>query len=518
MLKEMIDLIIGRKEFFLNLLWEHFYISFSSIVIASVIGITLGIVISEYRGSSKIILGVINFIYTIPSIALLGILIPFSGIGNVTAMIALSIYALLPMVRNTFTGITNVDERVIEAARGMGSTRFQILYKIKIPIALPVIMSGFRNMVTMTIALAGIASFIGAGGLGTAIYRGITTNNTAMTLTGSLMIAILALVVDGMLGFFEKMSGRRNRKKRKVRIILCGGMIALLIIGIAGNMIRSNQNSEKIVRIATKPVTEQYIIGEILKEIIEQDTDITVELTQGIGGGTSNIMPGMQSGEFDMYPEYTCTGWNLVLGHTGVYDESMYSKLRKEYEESYDFTWKGQMGFSNAYALAVSKEVAEKYGLKTCSDLQKVSGQLVFGAEYDFFERPDGYGKMCEIYGFTFKNVRDVDIGLKYQAVNEGKIDVMDVFTTDGQLSKAQVVILEDDKGYFSSAKEGIVIRREVLQKYPELETVFKKLENTVDNEAMAEMNYQVEEGKKDTKDVAHTFLLEKGLLKGAEE
>ena len=127
-------------------------------------------------------LTLINIIYTIPSISLLGFLIPFSGIGNTTAIIALTVYALLPMVRNTHTGITNINPGIIEAARGMGSTNAQILYKVKLPLALPVIMSGLRSMVTMTIALAGIASFIGAGGLGVAIYRGITTNNTAMTL------------------------------------------------------------------------------------------------------------------------------------------------------------------------------------------------------------------------------------------------------------------------------------------------------------------------------------------------
>ena len=143
--------------------------------------------------------------YTIPSISLLGFLIPFSGIGNSTAIIALSVYALLPMVRNTYTGIINIDDNIIEAATGWDQQRWQILYKIKLPLALPVIMSGFRNMVTMTIALAGIASFIGAGGLGVAIYRGITTNNTAMTLTGSLLIAILALITDIVLGFIEKL-------------------------------------------------------------------------------------------------------------------------------------------------------------------------------------------------------------------------------------------------------------------------------------------------------------------------
>ena len=191
-----LNIIKERPDFFLSLISQHIRISFISLISAFLIGGLIGIIISEYKITSKPILSLVNFIYTIPSISLLGFLIPLSGIGNTTAIIALTLYALLPMVRNTYTGITNIDEHILEAAKGLGSTPFQILTKIKIPLALPVIMSGIRNMTIMTIALAGIASFIGAGGLGVAIYRGITTNNTALTLAGSLLIALLAIFTD----------------------------------------------------------------------------------------------------------------------------------------------------------------------------------------------------------------------------------------------------------------------------------------------------------------------------------
>lgn len=204
MIADMFGLLQSRWDFFLNLLLEHLQISVLSIVIAMFIGLMIGIAISEFPKSSKIVVGIINFIYTIPSISLLGFLIPLSGIGNTTAMIALTVYALLPMVRNTYTGLTNVNPLLIEAAAGMGSTRSQILVKIKLPLALPIIIAGIRNMAVMTIALAGIASFIGAGGLGVAIYRGITTNNKAMTMVGSLLIAILAIIVDFMIGIAER--------------------------------------------------------------------------------------------------------------------------------------------------------------------------------------------------------------------------------------------------------------------------------------------------------------------------
>lgn len=210
MLTEIIDLAQNRWDFFLELLIEHVQISLLSITIAMVIGLAIGILISEYQKSSKVVIGIVNFIYTIPSISLLGFLIPLSGVGDTTAVIALSVYALLPMVRNTHTGLTNVSPLLVEAATGMGSTRVQTLVKVKLPQAMPVIISGIRNMAVMTIALAGIASFIGAGGLGVAIYRGITTNNKAMTLMGSLLIAVLAIVVDFLIGRAEKLTRRHG--------------------------------------------------------------------------------------------------------------------------------------------------------------------------------------------------------------------------------------------------------------------------------------------------------------------
>lgn len=210
MITEIIDLIQNRWDFFLELLVEHIQISLFSIAIAMVIGLIIGIVISEYQKSSRIVIGIVNFIYTIPSISLLGFLIPLSGVGDTTAVIALTVYALLPMVRNTHTGLINVSPLLLEAATGMGSTRLQTLVKVRLPLAMPVIISGIRNMAVMTIALAGIASFIGAGGLGVAIYRGITTNNKAMTLVGSLLIAVLAIVVDVLIGQVEKKTKRHS--------------------------------------------------------------------------------------------------------------------------------------------------------------------------------------------------------------------------------------------------------------------------------------------------------------------
>ena len=512
MLQNMWFIFTERKDFFLDLLWEHMEISLLAIVIAVLFGGMVGILISEFQKTAKLTLGVINFLYTIPSISMLGFLIPFSGIGNATAVIALTVYALLPMVRNTHTGMTNVDPAILEAAKGMGSTRMQILFKIKLPLAMPVILSGIRNMVTMTIALAGIASFIGAGGLGVVIYRGITTNNTAMTTVGSLLIALLALGTDFLLGFIEKRMGRRSVKAKKANRIMAIAALLVCLCVIVGILLPVYK--QDTMHIATKPMTEQYVLGEMLDLLIEQDTDLNVELTQGVGGGTSNIQPAMESGEFDIYPEYTGTGWNMVLKKEGLYTEDLFETMQDEYKNSLNMQWVGMYGFNNTYGLVVRREIAEKYNIRTYSDLKSVSNQLIFGAEYDFFEREDGYDALCDTYGFTFKRTMDMDIGLKYQAINQGKIDVMVIFTTDGQLSVSDVTVLKDDKNFYPSYLCGNVIRSEILDKHPELMEIFNKLTDVISDEDMAKMNYAVESDGKGTREVAEAFLRNAGLLK----
>lgn len=209
LLRGVWDLYLSRPDFFRSLIVEHIQLAGTAVLIAVVIGLFLGIVIARYRAISMIILSIVNFLYTIPAIAFFGILIAFSGIGTKTAVIVLSVYALLPMVRGTYTGILSVDSDVLEAAIGMGTGSLQLLWKVQLPLALPVILSGFRNMVVMVISTAGIASFVGAGGLGVAIWRGITTYNNAMTAAGSLLIALMALFAEYIIGVLQNILEKR---------------------------------------------------------------------------------------------------------------------------------------------------------------------------------------------------------------------------------------------------------------------------------------------------------------------
>lgn len=493
MFKSVIGLLLERRSFFLGLMLEHAAISFSALTIAIILGGLTGIFISTHKRTAGLTLNTVSFLYTIPSISMLGFLIPISGIGNTTAIIALTIYALLPMVRGTYTGLANIDERIPEASLDLGASKLRTLIQIRLPLAMPVIMSGIRNMAVMTIALAGIASFIGAGGLGVAIYRGITTNNNAMTIAGSALIAVMALAVDFVLGLAEK---RKGLVKIIVPVILAGAGLAFI-----------PSVSTNTINIATKPMTEQYILGEILKLKIEGSTNLKVNLVQGVGGGTANIHPAIISGKFDIYPEYTGTGWNAVLKREGIYTEDLFTELESGYKEM-GLQWLGFYGFNNTYGLAVNRKTAEKYNLSKISDLRNVSRNLSFGAEYDFFEREDGYKALCESYGLNFASVMDLDIGLKYQALKQNRIDVLVVFTTDGQLSGGEIVVLEDDMHFYPSYMCANVARNETLERYPELRGIFEGLTGSISDSDMANMNYQVETLGLEASEVAKQFLL----------
>lgn len=306
------------------------------------------------------------------------------------------------------------------------------------------------------------------------------------------------------------------------------GMTFGMMAGIAGCGSSKNASSESTteavknqeaaapIKIATKPMTEQFILGEMLKLVIEDTTDYSVELTKGIGGGTNNIMPAMESGDFDLYPEYTSSGYIMVLKHDsdGISDEDMWKQLQKEYKDKYDMSWIGQYGFNNTYALIVREEAAKKYNLTKTSQLAEVSDELVFGGNSDYIERKDGFHLLCDTYGLKFKDVKDIDIGLKYEALKKGDIDVSNGFTTDAQLSNDNVRVLEDDKhlqvNYFCSN----VVRNDTLKSHPGLEEAIMKLDNSITDKEMASLNYKVEvEGKEDVQ-VAKDYLTEKRIIK----
>ncbi len=513
-IREMFLTFVERREYLRELLLQHIALSISAIVIILLTGIGTGIAILYYGKVRGVILGTVNFLYTIPSIAMFGLFIPLVGIGFANALPVLVIYGLLPMIRNTYTGLNEVDAHLLDAAKAMGATPMQVFMKVRWPLAFPTILSGFRTMTVMTIALAGLASFIGAGGLGQAIYRGINTNNSALILAGSVSVALLALLADGILGFMQNRYSKRtvNKKRNALKyasLVLLAGL-AILIIRWSPALFTRND-----IVVASKPTSEQYILGEIIAQMIEHHTPLAVTRKFGIGGGTSNIHPAILSGEVDLYPEYTGTAWLFVLKETPIQQPAkLYEALQEAYRKEYNLQWMGLLGFNNTFTMALPEDIARQQNISTFSDLAAHSKMFTFGAEFDFFEREDGFAALSKVYSFDFDQIVELDVNLKFQALANNTVEVINAFSTDSRIREMNLRVLEDDKFFFPAYQAGIVVRMETLSEYPELNAVLAPLFGLIDDEAILQMNYEVEIRQRTPGEVANSFLTAHGLLK----
>ena len=291
--------------------------------------------------------------------------------------------------------------------------------------------------------------------------------------------------------------------------------IFVLCIGLFASCSSDSDNGDAVIRIATKPMVEQYILGEILALIIEDATGFSVEVTKGIAGGTSNIHPAMVRGDFDLYPEYTSTGYIMVLGRSaaGVSNDEIWDNLIREYAERYDMIWVGLYGFNNTFCIVVRGDVARRYNLQTTSDLAAVAGGLVFGGNPDYFEREDGFPALVRTYGLEFARIVELDIGLRFVALESGDIDVTTGFTTDAQLAAHDVVILEDDLGLHVSYYASTIVRNDALEKFPGLYEALMIMDGLISDSEMLRMNHAVAIEGQDERDVARAFLIEKGVL-----
>ncbi len=268
------------------------------------------------------------------------------------------------------------------------------------------------------------------------------------------------------------------------------------------------------VKIASKPMTEQYILTEIIAQLIEAETDYGVEITKGVGGGTTNIHPALVKGDFDLYPEYTRTAWLNVLKKEEMEkdDQKLYEQLIAEYD-GLGLTWTGLYGFSNTYGLAVRQDTAGQYELNTYSDLAAASGELVFGGNPDYIELETGYPRLCAAYDMQFKDTVQMEIALKYEALINHEVDVINAFTTDAQLAANDLVLLTDDQIFFETFDAGTVVRKDALEKYPELRGILEKMNGLITEDEMQQMNYEVEVNGREDREVAQEFLVKKGLV-----
>ncbi|AIT62684.1 glycine betaine ABC transporter substrate-binding protein [Coxiella burnetii] len=499
-------------------LLEHLYLSLSATLLAIIIGIPLGTVILNRPALKNTVLSVTSIFQTIPSLALLVFLIPFIGIGFKPTIVTLTLYALLPIIRNTFMGLTGVPPESVEAARAMGFTRWQRLRLVELPLALPIIVAGIRTATAMTIGITTIAAFIGAGGLGDFITQGLSLNDPRLILLGAIPTSLLAIALDFIMAYIESALSHRQRqlmKYKKIKLtfifILLFASLYLMIDTIIPTAFKSKKNT---IVIATKNFSEQYILGDIMADMIETRTHLTVRKKFNLGS-TAIIQNALLNGEIDLYPEYTGTAYLTVLHHANLVSAPQIFKIvKKEYQQQFNLIWLNPFGFNNSQTLAVRADFAKQHRLKTLSDLAVISPRLTISAPAEFLKRPDALPGLKRVYGFRFKRVIQMQPDLIYQAIRNKDVNVIEVFTTDGRIPAYHLVPLEDDKHLYPPYYAAPVIREAFLKAHPEVEKALAPLAGLIDEKTMQHLNALVDIKHESPKKVVHDFLVEKGLIK----
>jgi osmoprotectant transport system permease protein len=499
----LLEFLASHRVELLARLSEHIVLVAVSTLIAAAIGIPLGVLAARRPVLARPLVGLANLAQTIPSLALFGFLIPLpliGGIGTRTALVALTLYAVLPIVRTTIAGLNGIDRAVLECAVAMGMTPRQMLRIVELPLAAPSILAGVRVATVVGVGTATIASAIGAGGLGDYIFRGLAMVDPVVILAGALPAALLALIADGLLAAASRsIAGHRTSAMSRVAMVA----IALALVTLFAASYRSAIPGAIVV--GSKNFTEQIILGEIVAQTIEQ-TGLAVERRLNLGG-TLVADEALRRGDIDIYVEYTGTALTALFNETVGDPASVFDRVREHYAGR-GITMAAGLGFNNSFAILVRTRAAADHRLARVSDLARIAPAWRAGFGYEFLERPDGFAGLARTYGLRFRDApRVMDLNLIYRALAAGEIDVTAGDATSGLIEALDLTHLEDDRAYFPPYDAVPVIRAATLLRYPQLTDALRHLAGRISAEDMRRMNHQVDGLRHDPREVARQFL-----------
>ncbi len=503
----------------LVLVREHVVLVFIAIITAVIIGVPTGIALTRYRALRGPVLGLANVMQTIPSLALFGFLIPIpfiGGIGARTALVALVLYSLLPIIRNTVTGILGVDPNVREAAVAMGMTGSQILRQVELPLAMGVIVTGIRVATVISVGVTTIAAAVGAGGLGVYIFRGLRQYDNNLLLAGALSAALLALAADFLLGLVERRfhftAKRRRAGSVKQILALSAGALFLVLLGLwlSGGGKESESTSAARVVIGSKDFTESSLLAEIVAQMLET-RGVSVERRYELGGNLPH--EALVTGTLDLYPEYTGTSYTAILHHAPINDaRAVYDKVKQDYATQFKVAVSEPLGFENTFAILVRGAEARKLNLRTISDAAQQTPMWRAGFGQDFMSRADGYPGFSKAYGLKFAEVREMDLSLTYIALAANQVDLIAANSTEGRITALDLVQLTDDRRYFPPYEAVYLVRQDSLTRAPALQEVLTKLANAITTDEMRRLNFEIDGNKRDPKEVVKEWLVGRGL------
>lgn len=510
-----------------ELLVAHLRLSLLSLGLGALFSIPFGVFLTRRPKLESAAMAVASTIQTVPALALLAFMVPvlawlatgseattgvrFSSIGYLPAATALTLYSILPMLRNTVTGINGVEPALVEAARGVGMTPSQRLWQVELPQAMPVIVAGIRTATVWVVGMATLGTPVGAKSLGDYIFQGLQTRNYDAVMVGVVASAALALILDNLIRGIELGISTRRRalwvsSASAVGAIAASTLVFGLFQGIGGG---------REARIGAKPFTESLILAELVSAILERDTGASTTVLSSLGSTVA--YDGILSGDIDAYVDYTGTIWSTVMKRSDrPARDAVYEEMRT-YVNDAGGRVIGRLGFENTYAVALKQGTARALGVETIGELAAKRERLALGTDYEFPGREE-FEVLENVYGLRFSEVRPMESTLMYEAIAAGEVDVITAYSTDGRIKAYALTPLVDDRGAIPPYDAVLLTSAALLEEIDGARAALEALVGAIDANTMRALNFEVDERKRSAAEVAREFLANGLALPAREE
>ena len=510
-MSEQLALLPGR-------LAAHLELTLVALAIGIALAVPLGIAVTRRRSLEPGVLGVASVVQTIPSLALLAVMVPalaglalwleplgleLRSIGYAPAIVALSLYSVLPILRNTVAGIHGVDPALCEAARGVGMTPGQQLWRVELPLALPVIVAGMRTAAVWVVGTATLSTPVGATSLGNYIFAGLQTRNYTAVMVGCVAAALLALLLDALIASLEV----GIRERRRGQTVAALAVLGLLVFGTAGAFAaRTLGEEERPVLIGSKSFTEQYILSELLAGWIAEETGRRSEPVESLG--STVVFDALRQSQIDLAIDYSGTLWATVMKREGLPEarEDVLREVEAWLLEEHGIVLVAALGFENTYALGMRRAQARELGVARIGELPRVASGLSIGGDFEFFDRAE-WKALEEHYGLRFREERSMDSALMYQAAAAGEVDVISAYSTDGRIAAYDLLLLEDEDGVIPPYDTLVLASPRLVAEAPEVVEALRGLSGAIDETRMQQANFAVDEEGRPVREVGRELM-----------
>ncbi len=497
MSESIIELFRLMPEFFA----KHLLLSMTALALGLSIGLPLAIVASQWRALGRPVLALTGMMQTVPTLALLALMVPLLGsVGYWPTLLALAVCAMLPVLKQTINGLTGVSPILLEAAEGVGMTPWQTLRKVQFPLAMPSMIAGIRTSAVGVVGMATLATPVGQTTLGNYIFTGLQTQNRSAVLLGCVAAAVMALIIDGVIRLIERGAIRRNGRLQLAGV---STFILLLMVGLSPLATSANLQPKvpgrQTLVVGAKTATEQHVLARLLSDRIEEAgyTPVT-----RVGMNSRMLFESLVDGSIDAYVDYSGTIWTDIMKRQDLPgSRKMLIDMKRWLNNNHGIKVAGRLGFENTYALAMPSNRAGELGVRSMSDLRSLASTLKLGGDVEFFARPE-WTRARDVYGLNFGNVVGLASSDMYDAVKDGRVDVLAALSSDGRIPAFDLTVLRDDRNAFPPS-DALLLMSAKASEQPEVVTTFQSVLMTIDDDLMRRSNMLVDVKQQSPSDAA---------------